>query len=251
MAPLGSAIEFVALDRRPRLPDEIARRIAARVQDGHLAPGQRLPTEAALGRQFGVSRSVIREAIARLKVDGVVTTRQGLGAFVSDNPTGQTFRIDPETLRDSTGLYHVFELRTEVEAAAAALAALRATAAQRAGIAQARAALAEAIGRGDDGTEADLAFHLRIAEAANNPCLSDLMAFLAERLRASIEAARRHSRRHAGWTDRAQNEHEAIAAAIARGDGEAARAAMRAHLVNAAGRLGLRPHPSDPPVRAP
>lgn len=246
MTTLASAVEFAALARGPRLPDEIARRIVACVQDGRLAPGQRLPTEAALGRQFGVSRSVIREAIARLKVDGVVATRQGLGAFVSDNPTGRAFRIDPEALRDRQGLCHVFELRTEVEAAAAALAARRASAAQRHAIDRARAALAAAVGSNDDGIESDVAFHLRIAEAANNPCLGDLMIFLAGRLRASIEAARQSSRRHAGWTDRAQREHDAIAAAITRGDDESARAAMRAHLINAAVRLGLRPGGQGP-----
>lgn len=230
---------FRTVARRTHLPDEIARVLDREIAKGTLGKGQRLPTESALAEQFGVSRNVVREAIARLKNEGLVETRQGSGAFVSASPANLSFRIGADDESSPDALRHIFELRIEVEVGAAALAAERRTEAQLAAIREAVDAIARAITGGEDGTAEDAAFHHAVAAAANNPCFTDFMAFLAARIGHSIAVARDHSARFQALPEKVQREHERIVRAIAGRDPEGARRAVRAHLVNAAGRLAL------------
>ena len=229
---------FREITRREHLPDEIARVLEREITDGNLGRGDRLPTESTLAEEFGVSRNVVREAIARLKHDGLVESKQGLGAFVSANPS-LAFRIDADTLLGASDLLHVFELRAEVEAGAAALAAERRTAAQLGGIRRSLDDMAQAITEGDDGVPADAAFHRAIAEAANNPLYRDFMIFLSVHVSRSITVARRHSALHDAWTPKVQREHERIFQAIVEQNPTAAREAVRQHLIGAAERLGM------------
>ena len=230
---------FQAVARRQHLPDEIARVLEREITAGNLARGERLPTESAFAQQFGVSRNVVREAISRLKHEGLIETRQGLGAFVSNNPANLSFRIDADDLSLRAELRHIFELRVEVEVGAAALAAERRSAAQLDRIRGAVDDIAQAIAKGADGISADATFHLAIAEASNNPYYRDFMVFLAARVGQSIAVARQHSARHEAWTETVQGEHERIYRAIAGQDPDAARLAVREHLVRAAERLEL------------
>ncbi len=234
--PLNDSPCFAVLSRRETLPDEIARRLADEIGAGRPAPGGRLPTEAALAGSFGVSRNVVREAIARLKSEGLVETRQGLGAFVAADPSPRAFRIEP--LGAEEDLRHVLELRLHVEMGAAALAAERRTPEQLDRLRAALQAMARAVETQSDGVPADTDFHHAIAEAANNPYYRDFMVFLAERMRTSIAVARSNSAR-LRWSPLAEDEHAAICEAIAGRDPTAAREAVRRHLVSAARRLGL------------
>lgn len=234
----GGKVRFETLARREYLPDEIARRLSDEIGAGNFAPGDRLPTEAALAESFGVSRNVVREAIARLKYDGLVETRQGLGAFVATEVSARSFRIDADRLIEGDDLRHVFELRLHVEMGAAMLAAQRRTDGQLARIREALSDMGRAVETEADGVVADTDFHHAIAEAANNPYYRDFMIFLADRMRQSIAVARSNTAKLRG-SPRVQKEHEAICAAIAAADAEAASKAVRAHLVNAAARLGL------------
>jgi len=233
-----SVPSFEPLARRKLLPDEIARCLSEKIGSGTLVPGDRLPTEAALAESFGVSRNVVREAIARLKHDGLIDTRQGSGAFVAAESAGRSFRIDPDRLMEDDDLRQILELRLYVEMGAAALAARRRTRAQMARIRKALSAMRRAVATDSDGVVADTEFHHAIAEAANNPYYRDFMVFLAERMRQSIAVARSNSAK-ARRSPLVQKEHEAISAAIELADAEAAGEAVRAHLVNAAARLGL------------
>ena len=235
----NSASRFSTLTRRKHLPEEIAQVIERDIADGTLARGQRLPTEAALSLQFGVSRNVLREAMARLKRDGLIETRQGLGGFVCETPPSLTWRIGTENLSDQDDLRYIFELRAEVETGAAALAAERRTEAQLFRIQDSLVRMGEAASSGADGVDADAAFHRSIAEAANNPYYRDFMIFLAVRVTQSIAAARQNSAQVDEWTPTAQREHESICEAIADRDAEAARRNVRSHLLSAAKRLGL------------
>jgi GntR family transcriptional regulator, transcriptional repressor for pyruvate dehydrogenase complex len=237
-APSRSAPVFALLARRELLPDEIARSLSEKIASGALAPGDRLPTEAALAESFGVSRNVVREAIARLKYDGVIETRQGLGAFVAAGSAGRSFRIAPGRLTERDDLRQLFELRLYVEMGAAALAARRRTRAQLARIRRALSAMRRAVETDRDGVVPDSEFHHAIADAANNVYYRDFMVFLAERMRQSIAVARSNTAKLRA-SPGVQKEHEAISAAIEAADAEAAGAAVRAHLVNAAARLGL------------
>jgi GntR family transcriptional repressor for pyruvate dehydrogenase complex len=226
---------------RPRgLADQLVHSLQAQIESGELAPGARLPTEHALGERFGVSRAVVREAIARLRADGYVETRQGAGAFVAGEPGRASFRLPIEAQLPPEELAQLFELREAVEVATARLAAERRTRADLATIRRALDEVSRAIEDGTEGVAADGAFHRAIAAAAHNGHLQRFVEFLgfhfAETRRpAWTEAGRRAGRPHA-----AQREHERIYAAIERGDAAAAARAAIAHLQGSAARLGVR-----------
>lgn len=227
------------LANRTRLTDELAKILREEIVSGKRAPGERLSTEQQLSRIYGVSRAVVREAISKLKYDGLVDTRQGLGAFVSKSGRSTAFRIEGDEL-DQKDLRLIFELRTTVEVEAAGLAAKRRTAKQLKSLEKALKEIEQAIENGQVGADADAAFHMAIADAAANHYFKQFMEFLESRIRTSISVARLNSARYEGWGALVQDEHKAVWDAIEAGDDEAARAAMRAHIVNAATRLGLQ-----------
>ena len=113
--------------RARNLTNEVVERIAGQIRKGRFAPGARLPTEQELMTAMGVSRTVVREAVAALRADGLVTTRQGSGAFVAGDSSRVPFRIDPEGLSSIGDVLEVMELRLAIEVEAAALAATRIT----------------------------------------------------------------------------------------------------------------------------
>src|SRR6516225_4671682 len=97
------------------LTSEVVTRISQEIRSGRLQPGTRLPTEQVLMTAMGVSRTVVREAIAALRADGLVTTRQGSGAFVAADTSRVPFRIEPEGLHSIKDVLEVMELRLAVE----------------------------------------------------------------------------------------------------------------------------------------
>ena len=230
---------FGHIDRPRRLSDEIADRIKARIVSGDLAQGDRIPTEAKLVAQFGVSRSVVREAIAKLRQIGLVTTRQGVGAFVG-NGAATVFQVDTETMRTIEDLRAVMELRMEMEVSGAAMAARRRTGRQLSKLAEALAAISNGVHLGADTLAAERRFHRLVTEATNNPHFRDFMQFLSARINASLAVER--SRTPRGRTTAAQvlREYEAMFEAIGLGDPDEARRATWYHLLRGAQRLGLR-----------
>ena len=235
--------------RRPRtLALELVDGLGDRIRDGRLKPGDKLPSEAAIMAEYGVSRTVVREAISRLQASGLVATRHGVGSFVEalSPVAGEAagFRIAPEqyaTLRDVVAL---LELRIGVETEAAGLAAQRRTAQDLVAMRLALDTMSAAMARGDDAVAADFQFHLEIARATQNPHFAQLMGTLGARV---IPRARLGSGSPAGasgevlaglvserqaYLRRVHAEHESILDAIAGQDTEAARAAMRTHLAN-------------------
>src|SRR5258706_15022407 len=124
-----------AVKIRPRSAERklsrgLAEQLAEQIKSGRLAAGVRLPTEEELSRAARVSRTVVREAVAALRADGLVVTRQGVGAFVSAAPQQAPFRIDADRLHNLEDILHVMELRCCVEIESAGLAAERASRAQ-------------------------------------------------------------------------------------------------------------------------
>lgn len=232
-------MDFELVGERARLPVEISRRIEQAIRFGRFKPGERLPTEAALASSFGVSRNVVREAIARLRSDGLVRTRQGLGAFVEELREQTGFRIASDSLSEPVALRHLYELRLELEAGAAALAAIRHSKKELDQIADALALLAEALERDELGVQANFAFHRAIAEAARNPYFCDLLDYLALQIARGVRLVRRRP----GVSQRAirevHGEHTAIFEAISTRDPILARDAMRVHLTETAARIGL------------
>ena len=98
-----------------RLTEDLVQRLRQQILSGALAPGAKLPTEQQLVASLGVSRTVVREAVAALRADGLVLTRQGVGAFVAEQNNNRPFRIDPDQLDSLQRVLDVMELRIAVE----------------------------------------------------------------------------------------------------------------------------------------
>lgn len=234
------------MDILPR-PASLATRIAQRLRDdiaaGRLAAGERLPAESGLAESFGVSRPIVREAIAQLRADGVLVTRKGSGAYVSDTPGGQVWRV-PGAPEGGPTLAQLFELRTVVETACAGMAAERRDDNDLAAIRAALEAMREHAADHARAAAADMAFHHAIAQAAHNPCFTGLTDFVSQQMLAARQAAWDNAARLAAATGTARAadaEHTALVDAIAAGDAHAARQAATAHLSAAAARMGLAP----------
>jgi DNA-binding FadR family transcriptional regulator len=214
------------------LAGEVVKRIAEAIRSGWLKPGARLPTEQELMSAMGVSRTVVREAVAALRADGLVTTRQGSGAFVAADASRVPFRIDPEGLSSIEDVLEVMELRLAIEVEAAALAAEKITPARLAPIRQALRAVESVIRNGGTAIREDFAFHRAIAAASGNTRIADLLEFLGHHVipRQSIRVSLTSPGEQRRYLMRIQEEHGRIFEAIGRGDPGEARKAMRTHL---------------------
>lgn len=208
--------------------------LTARIRGGAWRPGARLPTEGQLGAEFGVSRTVVREALSRLQAAGLTHTRHGVGSFVAERGTTAVFRLGARPLQTLHDVVAVLELRIAVETEAAGLAAQRRTAANLEAMRAALDDMAQALAAGTDAVQADFRFHSEIARATQNTHFSNLMATLGVRSipRARVEAGAPVDEARLAWLRRLEAEHTSLYDAIAAGDADAARAAMRTHLVN-------------------
>jgi DNA-binding FadR family transcriptional regulator len=214
------------------LAGEVADRIAAEIGRGRITPGARLPTEQALAASLGVSRTVVREAVAALRAGGLVVTRQGAGAFVAADRSRVPFRIDPEGLSSIGDVLRVMELRAAIEIQAAMLAAERGAPPDMARIEQALQAIDTAIARGEAAIREDFAFHRAIAAGTGNPRFAEFLEFLGWHVipRQSIRVTLDTPEERRRYLARIQDEHRRIFAAIEARDPSGARRAMRAHL---------------------
>ena len=229
----GKGIGAAPLGPPRSLTQMLIERLGAQITAGELKPGAQLPTEPELIAATGVSRTVVREAVAALRAEGLVVTRQGVGAFVAETPR-RPFRIDTGELQSLRDVIEVMELRTGVEVEAAGLAAERASASELRKIKDAFDAIAAAVARGDAAVDQDFAFHCRIAEATGNPqfvrFLDYLGRFIIPRQTIRINVGSPPERR--AYLERIQNEHRDILRAIRERSPARARGAMRAHLAN-------------------
>ena len=221
--------------RRPRtLALELVQTLGDRIRDGRLATGDKLPTEAAVMTEFGVSRTVVREAISKLQAAGLVETRHGIGTFVVGVGDAGGFRIAPEQMATLRDVIAVLELRIGIETEGAALAAQRRTDEDLAQMRVALDAVRAALEAGIDAVGADFQFHLAIARATQNPHFTELIATLGSRIipRARLEGEDAMTDERRAYLKRVNAEHENIFDAITAGDADGARAAMRTHLAN-------------------
>jgi DNA-binding FadR family transcriptional regulator len=230
---------------RGNLTQRLVDSLTARIQEGVIRPGERMPTESSLVGTYGVSRTVVREAISRLQAAGLVETHHGRGSFVLARPSAMDL-LGPEsasrfafaaegrepTVRD---VVDVLEFRTAVEAEAAALAARRRTDTRLAGLREALDAFAGGAGHPSTAVNADFRFHLGIALATGNRYFADLLSSLGPAM--IVVPRERLAPGGEGHFARIVTEHENIYAAIAGQDSDAARAAVRVHLANSRARL--------------
>lgn len=227
------------ITRPKRLTDEVAATISSRIQSGTLHPGEQLPAERQLADSLGVSRPVVREALAQLKLDGFVESRQGVGVFVAPTPGNASFRLDRGNGAASDDLKQIFELRQIVEVAASELAAIRRTERDLRAMQRAFAHMEQCVRDGTDGSQADDGFHCAIAAATGNAYVSRFVQFLGQAFASSRRPTWSDPGRGAGKAAAAQREHRRLLDAIAAGDPRAARAAALAHLRNSIERIGI------------
>jgi GntR family transcriptional repressor for pyruvate dehydrogenase complex len=219
------------------LSDTVAQQLLKQIDKGTFARGAKLPTEAVLAQQFGVSRTVIREALSRLKNEGVVEPRQGSGVYVAGHGTIRPLRIDYAEAVEPGSVVQILALRRAIEAEVASEAALRRSDDDMAAIDAALARIAEAVADGEDGVAEDVAFHRAIAAATGNPYFLKTLTFLNQYLEAGTVVTRSNEALREDFSRQVLEEHAAIAAAIRAGDPMAARNAAQTHLYNAARRL--------------
>jgi len=217
---------------RPKLSVRVIEALRSQLLAGDIPPGHRLPTENQLTEDFGVSRTVVREAIATLAADGLVESRQGAGVFATRH-LALTFSALASEMgnRVSTAL-NVLEVRLAIEVESAGLAAERRNPSQEAAIQEAFFEFERLLRVGEPTGSADFAFHRAIAGATNNPFYVELFDALGRKA-IPCDVASPFSTEFVqsrAYQAELQVEHHAILDAISGGDAEAARAAMKAHL---------------------
>jgi DNA-binding FadR family transcriptional regulator len=228
-----------AVRRKHRnLAQGVVEDISSRIRQSLLKPGDKLPTESAIMEQYGVSRTVVREAISHLQASGQVQTRHGIGTFVIERAsTG--LGIDADSIVTVRDVLAILELRISMETEAAWLAAARRTEEQVVELGEALGEMQRALQHGRTSVEADMRFHQLIAQATGNRYFVEMLGQLGNTIipRARLNTPGLDLGRPADYLERVNHEHEDIYKAILRKDPEAARAAMRTHLSNSRERL--------------
>jgi DNA-binding FadR family transcriptional regulator len=221
-----------ALTRRT-LATDLVDALRGQISSGALTPGNKIPTEKELVTISGVSRTVVREAVARLTAEGYLEPRQGSGVFVVTPPPA-AFQVTHGELDDLDEVARLLELRQAVEAEMAGLAALRRSDAD----VEVMRELVDQIGRElaarADTTDSDEALHARIARASGNQYFSRFLDFLNIRMvpRRDLVTDLSDAERIAYFAQ-VHEEHVTLIDAIARRDADAARCAARSHVENA------------------
>jgi DNA-binding FadR family transcriptional regulator len=229
------------VERKPKLSETVVAAIRKQLAAGEIQPGQKLPTEEKMTETFGVSRTVIREALANLAADGLVEPRQGAGVFVRDHPALTLGAFSQEVSKISQAI-NVLEVRMGIEIEAAGLAAMRRNAAQAARIQEAFFEFERMLNLGEPTGKSDFAFHHEIASATNNPLYVEMLDALGDRTIPCDRTSPWYSVEvlSVEYLTKLQREHLLVLKAISAGDAAAAREAMRAHLVAAQARYSER-----------
>jgi GntR family transcriptional repressor for pyruvate dehydrogenase complex len=223
--------------QRMRLSDQLYSQIFDQIVAARLNVGDQLPSENEISERFGVSRPVVREALLRLRADGLVTSQRGRGTFVCSQPAS---RVSSLAGVENVAAYLRFqEVRIALEGDAARLCALRRTDEQMNAIERAHDAIVDSITQGRMSPQDDLAFHKRIAESAGNELYATLLDSMHEALSGFmlLNLTLTRTTQSALRAQKVLDEHLAIIDAIRARDGERARNAMQFHLEQARQRL--------------
>lgn len=232
--PAGSRLATPARDRK--LGDWLYEQILERILHGRYPPQTRLPSETSLATEFDVSRPIVRQALARLRDDDLLTSRQGSGSWVKRRPDEAVLRFAP--LAGLNDVQRCFEFRLGFEGKAAALAATRHDEATLAAIHEAFDNLEDVIATGRLGVDADFLFHLAVAAASANRYFPETVRMLREHIEFGMNITRNLSLRQPLARLRlVQDEHRHVLEAIGARDPEAAEAAMVTHIDNARRRM--------------
>jgi len=219
---------YRTIQQPSRLYEQIVEQIETSVVNGTLKPGDQLPAERELAERFGVSRTAVREAIKALREKGLVEAFPGRGTFITNESTQHlrdSFARIARSAQDE-GVHHLVEVREILEPEIAARAAARPGDADVSAMRDAVAAMDAALDKPDAFIEADLDFHLALADATGNPLFLTLID--------SIVGLLREQRSRISFVPdgplRGQFHHKRILAAVEERNADAAREAMRAHM---------------------
>lgn len=223
------------------LTERVTELLLSEIIGGRYQLGDVLPPEQNIADHMGVSRTVLREAVSRLKADGYVTSKQGKGLIVTSNRKPSVLKIHAAEAGDYKEALAIVELRHGIEMVAASLAAERRSPDDLATLHAAVGRMREAIRTGDTvaGVQADLDFHRAIAVASRNEHYVTMFEFLAGLYKKNLTVSRERSKR-AGLAAHAQEEHELLLAAIEDGNPELAKERADVHVRNTAERLKAR-----------
>ncbi len=240
---------FTRLSRRPSLTDDISQKLSRMILDGKVVAGEQLPTEQSLAESFGVARTVVREAISRLKHDGLVDSRQGVGAFVAEPSARSAFRISPACFEKRQKLLEILQLRTGITSEAAGLAAAHRMDADLQFMDTAYDNMERSLSGGDAAAEkhvlAERSFYQRIAEASGNQYILEFLSMLDTRIDMELRSVAMKNARVTEWSAEVLAEHKAVLEAIRAQDETAASQAVRYHYSLAAQRLADRADLAD------
>lgn len=215
------------------LSDRVYEEIYRRISSDEWPLGTRLPNETDLSSQFAVSRSVVREALVRLRADGLVTSKPHTGTHVTGHPNRMV--LERARIYSISDIQRCFEFRTGVEGEAAYLAALRHSQAK---IAKIEASLAAMKAWREstiesDGSDEDIQFHMSVADATENNYFTSAIESMSLVIRLGISIGNTLVQFSGGRkSSPAYEEHFRIYEAIIAGDAETARTCMRDHIEN-------------------
>jgi len=219
------------------LTERVIQQLRGEIADGTFPVGTRLPTGKQLAERYGVSAAVIREVTEHLRSLGMIESRQGLGSTVRSRVSDSGFRLAGNA--DTADLADIFELRLDLESAAAAMAAQHRTEQDISRMGALLDALASQLDDADHGVEPDIQFHIAIATATHNKYYLQLLQYMTLQLHQAVRTARVNSSKQPGLPAQVHGEHVAIFDAIRARDADRARLCAATHLRNAAARLGL------------
>ena len=231
--------------RKPKLADLVIGTLRERIEAGEYRAGGKLPTESEMTGIFGVSRTVVREAIAALAADGLVQARQGAGVFIVPSAASAFGTIAASQSSKISVAINVLEVRMGIEIEAAGLAAMRRSVSQDAAILEAWNEYNRLMHQGGGTGKADFAFHRAIAAATNNPFYIEILDRLGSRTIPCDVASPwgTESVLSSDYQAALHREHRLIMQAISAQDADNAREAMRRHLSLSQERYRNRLHP--------
>src|SRR5688572_12360038 len=220
------------MSKTPSLTDALFAKFEARITSGEMPPGSCFPSQKEIAEVEKVSRTVVREAVARLEAHGFAISRQGSGVYVPDTVRYRAFQVTRDELSELSDVVKLLEMRLAIETEMAALAAARRSTSD---ISAMRAALRRMAEVSDDAAasaDADSEFHMTIAKATQNPYYLRLVEFLGVRLvpPRNLYLRDKPARAQRAYVAKVHREHESIVDAIARRDPTRARTAARRHM---------------------
>lgn len=227
-----SLIDIAPYGRKPKLAEMVVDALRKRIGAGEFGPGEKLPTESQLTTHFGVSRTVVREAIAALAADGMVQPRQGAGVFVMAQASSPFIGIAGERSNKISVALNVLEVRMGIEIESAGLAAQRHSTSQVAAIQESWNEFGRLLKQGNPTGKTDFAFHRAVAAATNNPFYLEVLDALGSRTIPCDVASPWGTESVLTYEYQVglHAEHKRILDAIAARDAGGAREAMRDHL---------------------